>query len=74
MNIKIKLYGQYKKNRFSEATKEFPENTIVKDVVKSLDIPENSRGIILVNGHSSNKENILQNDDTITFFPMVSGG
>ncbi len=53
---------------------EADENTCVRDVMKRLDIPENSVKLIFVNGVHAQPETSLKDGDRVGLFPPVGGG
>lgn len=73
MRITVKLFAGYRVGRFKEAVREYPEYTSVGDLLQSLNIHE-VQGIILVNGRPAKRQQSLGDGDTLTLFPLVSGG
>jgi molybdopterin converting factor small subunit len=74
MKISVKLFAYYRTGRFSAATKEYPPNTCVRDVLRHLQIPEKDLGIVLINGRFVELEQTLKEGDELSLFPMVGGG
>ena len=76
MNITVKLFAQYRQNKFNEAEKSYPENTTIEQVIKDIgiDIEKYPIGIILINGRHADEKQVLQNNDVLSIFPKVGGG
>lgn len=74
MRITVKLFANFRVNRFKEGVREYPENTLVRDIISDLDIPEPEVGIIFINGRKGSRDNILVDGDTLSLFPLVGGG
>ena len=74
MRVIVKLFANFRVDRFKEGQREYPENTLVKDIIRDLDIPETEVGIIFINGRNGTGDNILTEGDTLSLFPLVGGG
>ncbi|MDD2850660.1 MAG: MoaD/ThiS family protein [Desulfuromonadaceae bacterium] len=74
IQITVKLFGHFRRGRFKESVCGYPEGTTVKGALDSLQITDISSGIILVNGKAAIIEVVLHDGDTLTLFPLVSGG
>lgn len=78
MKIKIKLsrvFEKYKPVSDDEfVILCFEKPVPVKDALKKLMIPDNLPKLILINGRVKNEEQILQDGDTLSIFPTMSGG
>lgn len=73
MRITIRIYGSFCIGRFEVAVREYPEGTLVLDVVRDLGIGEEFL-IRLRNGvHVANDEQ-LREGDTLSLLPMLDGG
>lgn len=73
MQITVKLFGGYRAGRFREAVRDYPGGSSVGTVLQSLDITS-AQGILLVNGKPALWAQLLSDGDTVTLFPLVSGG
>lgn len=73
MKITIKLFATYRIGRFKEADREYPAGSSVSYVLQSLNLA-NSKAIMLVNGKPAADSHLLKSGDTLTLFPMISGG
>ncbi len=76
MRVNVRLFAYLRKGRFKNQDMEFPEQTTVLDVLKTLSInaEELKIGIILVNGKHATFERLLQDGDILAIFPPVAGG
>ncbi len=76
MKITVKLFANYREGRFESKEEFYPENTRVKDIVSSLNITEKEGpiGILLVNGKHAGQDDLLNDGDTVSIFPMLGGG
>lgn len=74
MQIRLCLYGVFRRNRSAETLRELPAGTRVAAVVESLELPDHLLGIILVNGLHAGLETVLQEGDSLSLLPMVDGG
>ncbi|MCB9481075.1 MAG: MoaD/ThiS family protein [Desulfobacteraceae bacterium] len=74
MKIRVKLFAQFRKNRFKEKEIEVSEDTSVSDILKLLEIDEKEAGIIFVNGRHFENKPVLENGDQVSIFPVVGGG
>lgn len=73
MQITIKLFAGLCIGRFKEAERDYPIGFSVDNVLQSLGMSE-VRGIVLVNGKPVPKVQLLNDGDTLSLFPLVSGG
>jgi sulfur-carrier protein len=74
MNVEIRLFASFRQDRFSRKQFEFPEETMVVDVLRRLDIAPEEVAILLVNGQEAAAGRLLQNGDFVSLFPLVAGG
>jgi sulfur-carrier protein len=74
MQINIKLVGAFRLDRFKQAAREYRAGTSVREVVDSLQLPEQILGIVLINGVHAEFEDILQDGDSLTILPVLDGG
>lgn len=74
MRITVKLFANFRFNRFKEQVREYPAQTRVVDISSELDIPESEVGIIFINGRNADLNASLSEDDTLSLFPLVGGG
>ena len=74
MNITVKLFAQFRKNRFNIKEMAVPEGTAVSDILNMLEIDYDMAGVIFVNGKRSGVDNILAENDSLSVFPKIGGG
>ena len=74
MQINVKLVGAFRLDRFKEAVRNYQVGTSVREVVDSLQLPDQILGIILINGVHAEFEDILQDGDSLTILPILEGG
>ena len=74
MRIKVKLFANFRINRFKEGLREYSDTVKVRDIVSELDIPEPEVGIIFINGRNASIDQVLAEGDTLSIFPLVGGG
>jgi molybdopterin converting factor small subunit len=76
VTITVKLFANYRAGRFAVRVLEFPDGAIVGDVIRGLDIDEETLplGIILLNGRHRKTDEPLAEGDELALFPKVGGG
>lgn len=74
MQVTVKLFATLREGRFKEEKAEIRENARVIDVLEKYELPMEEIAICLVNGRDAEKEQDLQNGDTVSLFPPVGGG
>lgn len=74
MKITLKLFANFRLDRFKSKEHDVSVTTTCADVVASLIIPEAEIGIVLINGRHAQLTQILQEGDTLALFPLVGGG
>jgi sulfur-carrier protein len=53
---------------------EVDENTTVRDITASLNVPEQAVKLIFVNGVHADMDTVLKDGDRLGMFPPVGGG
>lgn len=51
-----------------------PEGSTVKDVLAMLQVPQDQKTIVIVNGRGRSLDHTLQSGDKMVFFPPLEGG
>ena len=74
MQITIKLFANFRQDRFAKEIRTIAPNTTVGAIVKELAITEEELGVILINGRHSKTGKYLSDGDTLSLFPLVGGG
>ena len=74
MQIKVRLIGAFRIDRFKENSDDYPAGTTVSEIVDQLQIPRRSVGIVLLNGLHAKLESPLNDGDTLSLLPILGGG
>ena len=74
MQVTIKLFANFRNNRFNKEVRTIAPGTSVGAIVTELAIPEEEVGVILINGRHSNLDQPLTEGDILSLFPLVGGG
>lgn len=74
MKVTVKLFATFRRGRFDQELREYPEGTTVGDVTRELELTEDELGIILLNCRHSVLDRVLNDGDTLSLFPLVGGG
>ncbi|NLF44765.1 MAG: MoaD/ThiS family protein [Syntrophomonadaceae bacterium] len=74
MTVKVKLFANFRKNRFKEKDMELAEDCTIEGVIDYLKIPRKELGVIFLNGLSAELEAVLAEGDILSVFPLVGGG
>lgn len=74
MQITVKLFATFRVGRFAEATRQYPQGTRIADVIGQLHIPEREIGMIMLNNRHAEPEQVLNDGDNLSIFPLVGGG
>ena len=74
MQITIKLFANFRENRFKEARRDYPSGTTIGDVATGLEIEHGLIGMIFVHGRDAELDRELQDGDVLALFPLLGGG
>ena len=74
MRITVKLFANFRAERFKEEVREYPSAVTVGEIVSELGIPAPEVGIIFINGRNALLETYPADGDTLSIFPLVGGG
>ena len=74
VKIEVKLFATFREGRFALETMEFPDGSTVLDVAKKLQIKPDDISIAMINGVSSELDDVLKEGDALVLFPPVGGG
>lgn len=74
MKITVKLFANFRNDRFKIKEQEIAVGTTCAEVVAVLTIPEIEIGIVLINGRHAQLSQPLNEGDTLALFPLVGGG
>jgi sulfur-carrier protein len=74
MQITVKLFASFRKDRFIAASREVDGSTCIADVINMLQIPAGEIGTIMLNNRHAEPGQQLQEGDRLALFPLVGGG
>ncbi len=74
MQIKVKLIGAFRVDRFKEQDGEYPAGITAEKIIEQLHIPRRALGTVLINGVHSRIDDIVNEGDTIALLPILGGG
>ena len=74
MRVTVKLFATFREGRFKVEVRELPEESVVADILRSLEIHPEEVAICLVNGRDAHEHHVLREGDTLALFPPVGGG
>jgi sulfur carrier protein ThiS len=74
IEITIRLFASFRRDRFPQALRQYPVGARVADVLADLGIRPAQVGMILVSGRRADAERILGKGDSVSLFPLIGGG
>lgn len=74
MKVRIKLFATFRNYGPEEQEIELPENAVLEDAIKLLNLPEKIPMLKIVNGEHRNLKYPLKEGDEIALFPPIAGG
>jgi len=80
MIIQVKIYAYIRyylpaPDKFTQDEEwDMPEKTTIGQVLEKLDLPEEIRIIVLLNGRSADQETALNEGDVVHILPQIAGG
>lgn len=74
MKITVKLFAHYRIGRFKVSVRDYAPGTSVRAGIEELRFGAAPPGVVLVNGTPATLDRVLQEGDTVSLFPLVSGG
>ena len=74
MQVTIKLFANFRNDRFIKEVQTIATDSTVGAIVSELALTEEEVGVILINGRHSNLEQPLTEGDILSLFPLVGGG
>ncbi len=76
VNITLKLFAQYRDERFKIEQRVYKCGTTPQDIMDELGITEHRLplGVLMVNSKHEKEEYVLQEGDILALFPKVGGG
>ena len=74
MQVTIKLFANFRNNRFNKEVRTIAPGITVGAIVTELAIAEEEVGVILINGRHGSLDQALAEDDSLSLFPLIGGG
>ncbi|MEW6117636.1 MAG: MoaD/ThiS family protein [Nitrospirota bacterium] len=74
MKVIVKLFATLRNYGPEYQEIEIPENTLLEEVIKQLDLPEKLPLLKIVNGKFADIKQPLKQGDEIALFPPIAGG
>ena len=74
MQIEVRLIGALRIERFKQQVTDYPQGTTIANIAQTLDIPQKSHGLVLINGRHAQIDDIPKDGDSVTILPILSGG
>ncbi len=76
VNITLKLFAQYRDDRFKVEERVYKCGTTPQDIMDELGITEHMLplGVLMVNSKHGKEDYVLQEGDILSLFPKVGGG
>lgn len=75
INVTVKLFAQYRENRFKVEQKVYSKGISAKDIIEELGVTKTlPLGVLMINSRHESESYILQEGDIIALFPKVGGG
>lgn len=74
MRVTVKLFANFRINRFKQETRAYDSKMTVGAIIEELGIPDSEVGIIFINGRNASRDRVPEDGDTLSLFPLVGGG
>ncbi len=74
MQVTIKLFANFRNDRFNKEVRTIAPGVTVGAIVSELALTVEEVGVILINGRHSNLDQPLAEGDILSLFPLVGGG
>jgi len=74
MEIEVRLFATFRKDRWKNKKILFDNTVDIRYVLKYLEIKEEALGIALINGRHSESNSVLKDGDVLALFPPIGGG
>ena len=77
MHIQVRLYSHLKRHAPEDKalfSLDLPSGSPVKTVLEHLELNDQVRKIVLINGRPAQADTIVQDHDVIVIFPVAEGG
>lgn len=74
MQIDLRLFASFRNDRFKVALQECSAGTSCRAIALDLGLTEGDIGVVMVNGRHAALDQVLQDGDCLSLFPLVGGG
>jgi len=74
MQITVKLFANFRNNRFKYKLRAIAPDTTVRVIIADLGLVEDELGVVLINGRHASLDQAFAEGDTLSLFPLVGGG
>jgi sulfur carrier protein len=74
ITVEIKLFASLRLGRFARDTRSLPPGSRILEVLAMLEIPREEIVMAMKNGKRAGLEEVLQNGDDLSLFPLIGGG
>ena len=74
MQVTVKLFANFRNNRFNKEVRTIAPGITVVAIVTELAIAKEEVGVILINGRHGSLDQTLAEGDTLSLFPLIGGG
>ena len=74
MKITVKLFAFFRHDRFTKEERDYPETTLVSEVIEGLGIDLDEVGVTMINSRHCNLDSSLNAGDVLAIFPVIGGG
>ena len=74
MQVIVKLFASLQKDRFDTEEFELADGTRIRHILEMTGIPESEAALIFVNNRHADLDTVLNDGDTLAFFPPIGGG
>lgn len=74
MQLTVKLFAYFRDNRFIQQGMEFPDDTTVEEIIRSLSIDPEEVGVTMINSRHCTLGQIPAEGDQLAIFPAIGGG
>ena len=74
MQVTVKLFANFRNNRFNKEIRTIAPDITVGAIVTELAIAREEVGVILINGRHGSLDQTLVEGDTLSLFPLIGGG
>jgi sulfur-carrier protein len=74
MHVTVKLFASLQRGRFDTKEFELSEGKRTRDILGIMGIQESEAALIFINNTHAELDAILNDGDTLAFFPPVGGG